>query len=129
MEYSKTLQAPKSGQLPIDLLFMLQISWYITFWFHQINFCFIRYYEFVWYFIINYVFVDRSIASSKRIGDFKVTGSHDISAPISVDLSLLVTAAEKLHLSNTILYEIQRDSTTGNANHCLIIGLVFNCLS
>nr|XP_022297061.1 protein pigeon-like isoform X2 [Crassostrea virginica] len=58
---------------------------------------------------------DRSIASVIRNGDFKVTGSHDSSPPISVDLSLLVTAAEKLHLSNTILYEIQRDSPTGTS--------------
>ena len=70
--------------------------------------------------MINYIFVDRSIASVIRNGDFKVTGSHDSSPPISVDLSLLVTAAEKLHLSNTILYEIQRDSPTGNTNHCVI---------
>ena len=65
------------------------------------------------YFIISFIFVDRSIASVIRNGNFKVTGSHDSSPPIGVDLSLLVTAAEKLHLSNTILYEIQRDSPTG----------------
>ncbi|XP_078340475.1 uncharacterized protein LOC144617588 [Crassostrea virginica] len=58
---------------------------------------------------------DRSIASVIRNGNFKVTGSHDSSPPIGVDLSLLVTAAEKLHLSNTILYEIQRDSPTGTS--------------
>ena len=63
--------------------------------------------------MINYVFVDRSITSVIRNGDFKVKGSHDSSPPISVDLSLLVTAVEKLHLSITILYEIQRDSPTG----------------
>ena len=82
-----------------------------------------------YFMILNYIFVDRSIALVIRNGDFKVKGSHDSSPPISVDLSLLVTAVEKLHLANTILYEIQRDSPTGNANHCLIIGLVFNCLS
>ena len=81
------------------------------------------------YCVKNYVFVDRSIASVLRNGDFKVTGARDSSPPISVDLSLLVTAAEKLHLSNIILYEIQRDSPAGNANNCVIIGLVFNCLS
>ena len=48
-----------------------------------------------------YVFVDRSIASVIRNGDIKLTGSHDSSPSNSVDLSLLVTAAEKLHLSNT----------------------------
>nr|XP_022297086.1 uncharacterized protein LOC111106637 isoform X2 [Crassostrea virginica] len=55
---------------------------------------------------------DRSIASVIRNGDFKVTGSHDSNPSISVELSLLVTAAVKLHLSNTILYEIQRDYPT-----------------
>ena len=63
--------------------------------------------------MINYIFVYRNIPSVIQNGDFKVTGSHDSSPPISVDLSLLV--AEKLHLSNTILYEIQRDSPTGTS--------------
>ena len=73
-------------------------------------------------------FIDRSIASVIRNGDFKVTGAHESSPPISVDLSLLVTAAEKVHLSNTILYEIQRDSPTGNAKHCVIFGLGLSSL-
>ena len=63
-----------------------------------------------YFMILNYIFVDRSIALVIRNGDFKVKGSHDSSPPISVDLSLLVTAVEKLHLSNTILYMKYRET-------------------
>lgn len=63
-----------------------------------------------------FLFVDRSIDAVLRNGDLKVTGSresHDTSPPIIVDVSMLSVAAEKMSLSNTSLYELQRDSPTG----------------
>ena len=76
--------------------------------------------------MINYIFVERSIALVIRNGDFKVKGSHDSSPPITVDLSLLATAVEKLHLSNTILYmKLPNRYMFVMPRNCVIFGLVF----